>query len=240
MTYSLGEVEAAARKAARGRGFDWGTAAEAGRAARWLEARGMDGCAALARYLDRDSLGAAPDWEDGPDGIRPRLEARGMDGRAAPARHLDRDSLGAAPDWEDGPDGIRPLCPLLAGLAVADAARTLTLPTRAAPMLSPLLFVPFGAMVAEVRNRTTRIEVSRASVVTDGRSAAFRGRDWPDGDGVLLRDAEGEDVEGVERLRAEPPEEAWRILERLGQRTHAPATDASRKLGAGADLSDND
>jgi hypothetical protein len=61
---SLGEAEALARKAARGAGFDWGMAEEAGRALRWLCARGLPGGAALAALLsarDGDVLsGACP------------------------------------------------------------------------------------------------------------------------------------------------------------------------------------
>ena len=52
MTWSMNEVEALARKAARGAGFGWGHAEDAGRATRWLCQHGLDGSAALARYLD--------------------------------------------------------------------------------------------------------------------------------------------------------------------------------------------
>lgn len=52
MNLSLNEVEATARKAARGAGYSWGMANEAGRAVRWLCARGLDGCGALADMLD--------------------------------------------------------------------------------------------------------------------------------------------------------------------------------------------
>lgn len=49
---SLNEVEALCMKAARGAGFDWGIAEEAGAAAAWLCARGIDGAAALLSHLD--------------------------------------------------------------------------------------------------------------------------------------------------------------------------------------------
>ena len=51
MNLSLGEVEAMARKAARGAGYSWGLADEAGFATRWLEARGQGGITALALWL---------------------------------------------------------------------------------------------------------------------------------------------------------------------------------------------
>ena len=54
---SLGEAEALARKAARGAGFSWGMAEEAGRALRWLCARGLPGGAALAGLLASPAAG---------------------------------------------------------------------------------------------------------------------------------------------------------------------------------------
>ena len=51
MSYSLAEIDAQCRKAARGAGYPWGLAEEAGRAVRWLEARGMPGAEALAGLL---------------------------------------------------------------------------------------------------------------------------------------------------------------------------------------------
>lgn len=67
MTRSLGEVEATARKAARGAGYAWGLAEDAGLAVRWLEARGIDGCAALVATLQAvdagiDAYAPKADW----------------------------------------------------------------------------------------------------------------------------------------------------------------------------------
>lgn len=53
------EVEALCTKAARGAGMAWGLAEEAGFAAGWLQAHGIDGAGALAAYLD-GGLGVAP------------------------------------------------------------------------------------------------------------------------------------------------------------------------------------
>lgn len=53
MNVSLGEVEAMARKAARGAGYGWGMADEAGFATRWLEARGQGGVTTLADWLTK-------------------------------------------------------------------------------------------------------------------------------------------------------------------------------------------
>lgn len=52
MSYALNEVEATAKRAARGAGYDWGLAEEAAKATRWLCAQGLDGAAVLARLLE--------------------------------------------------------------------------------------------------------------------------------------------------------------------------------------------
>jgi len=70
MSRSLNEVGALAKRAARGAGYSWGLAEEAGEATRWLCAQGLDGCGALARLLrevDGDLSRRAPriegrDW----------------------------------------------------------------------------------------------------------------------------------------------------------------------------------
>ena len=51
MSFSLNEVDATAKKAARGVGYSWGMAEEAGKAVRWLCSQGVDGCAVLAELL---------------------------------------------------------------------------------------------------------------------------------------------------------------------------------------------
>lgn len=51
MSFALNEVEAIAKKAARGAGYSWGLAEEAAKATRWLCAQGIDGSAVLARLL---------------------------------------------------------------------------------------------------------------------------------------------------------------------------------------------
>ena len=50
-SWSLNEIEALAKKAARGSGCSWGVAEDAGRAVRWLEARGLPGAEALGTLL---------------------------------------------------------------------------------------------------------------------------------------------------------------------------------------------
>jgi len=51
--WSLNEVEANCRNAARGLGLSWGIAEEAGRAARWLSEQGLPGARCVATVLSR-------------------------------------------------------------------------------------------------------------------------------------------------------------------------------------------
>ncbi|WP_170336200.1 DUF3726 domain-containing protein [Ruegeria arenilitoris] len=76
MSFSLNEVEATAKRAARGAGYDWGVAEEAGKATRWLCAQGLDGATELARVLECGFASnlvehvpkhMEPDWAGGKD-----------------------------------------------------------------------------------------------------------------------------------------------------------------------------
>ncbi|WP_422041476.1 DUF3726 domain-containing protein [Roseibium sp.] len=58
MKRSLNEIEATAKRAARGAGYSWGLAEEASKATRWLCQNGHDGVAALAVLLDKDLAGS--------------------------------------------------------------------------------------------------------------------------------------------------------------------------------------
>ena len=51
MIYSLSEIDANCKKAARGAGLNWGYAEESGKTARWLAAHQLPGAALLAHYL---------------------------------------------------------------------------------------------------------------------------------------------------------------------------------------------
>lgn len=64
MNWSLNEMETLARKAARGAGMSWGMAEEAGKATRWLCARGLPGGAILLALLEQNDQ--CPPDEIGP------------------------------------------------------------------------------------------------------------------------------------------------------------------------------
>lgn len=57
MILAMGEIEALARKAAKGAGFGWGEAEEAAQAARIVAASGLPACGSLAAFLSARERG---------------------------------------------------------------------------------------------------------------------------------------------------------------------------------------
>jgi len=208
--YSLSEVEATARKAARGAGYHWGLADAAGQAVRMLCAAGLDGCAAAARLLESAAMPGPPEQ---------------VNGVWEPAAHR--------------------ICPITAGASLVDLARTL--PETGTSLLAvaePLLILPACADIARLRSEPVTLS-------------------WQDG--IICIGPEGlPDLASIEKLeqthvahltlhpggndqppaarvtRAAPKPEVWDTLLRFAARTYAPATEASRRTGAGAGQSDND
>jgi len=60
MSWSLGEIQALTTKAARGAGFPWGVADEAGWAVRWLASCGLPGAKAMAKVLENPDRDTCP------------------------------------------------------------------------------------------------------------------------------------------------------------------------------------
>jgi hypothetical protein len=208
MSLSMGEVEATARKAARGAGYPWGFADEAGRAARWLSVRGVDGCAALAGLLDA---------VDGAD-----LAERSPDVTAG---------VWTAP---------HAACPLATGLALSDRAEEAIRGVRVEEILAPLLLMPFAALLAETARQTVTLSWDGGTAVTDGTGLCLDGKVLARAPWVDLSPGGKMDAPAEACHRAQPDPRAWGRLNAFAQRTYAPATEASRRKGAGADATDND
>ena len=205
---SLAEIDAMGRKAARGAGYSWGMAEEAGRAARWLSAYGLPGPEALLAVLTA------------------------TDG--AVAQHAPR--IGET-SWRCEA-GV--LCPIAAGAALSDRAHGIAAGVDFAlgPVLLPLLVVPFLSRAARDLDCMIMMEGPGLRLVasTEGPAAA----DWDAlnvaRSGALLVARTAGPVH--EPLRAGPeartlPVALWRAMDGFAQRTYAPATEASRRAGAG-------
>ncbi|MEM6666497.1 MAG: DUF3726 domain-containing protein [Pseudomonadota bacterium] len=217
MDVSLNEVEAMAKKAARGAGYPWGLAEEAARATRWLCAHDLEGCAALADLLDRIDGANLAD-------AAPHLTNTGA--------HLTDTGWIANGDW---------LCPIQTGAAMADRAVDITSqPFRLGPVAAPLLLLPFAGLVVQASDGTVTVSWDGATATTDGADVTFEGSQTPHCNGAVVKRGGTLATPLPRRARAAPSSHIWQRLNNYAHRTYAPATEESRQRGAGSGGSDTD
>ena len=210
MTWSLNEIDATAKKAARGAGYDWGLAEETGKAVRWLCSYGFNGCTALATLL-RATDGAA--YHD----IAPQIGPDNWHAR--------------------GPA----LCPIATGAALSDHAATLiNTNIRIQSVHAPLLILPFVNLAARQTKTPLTATWANCSFSTDGTSVSLQGAPTHDPNDMTMTRGAAPTKQQSTTTRTTPDPTVWSILNTFANRTYAPATEASRLLGAGAGLSDND
>ncbi len=216
MTFSLNEIEAIGKRAARGAGLPWGLAEEAGKAARWLTARGLPGPEELAEILTRND---GKDYDD----LAP-VSAEGV--------------------WQAPSGRLCPLVsgPALCDRAAEIAAG---LEIVFGPTAQPLLLAPYAAGAAKLTGATIELSWAGVAmtftpdaVSIEGDPAALTARS---ADSVHCRKA-GQAMAGSPggAPGRDVDAETWSRLNAFAQRTFAPATEASRLAGAGAGLTDND
>lgn len=215
--YTLAEIEALGRKAARGSGFGWGLAEEAGKATRWLVSHDLPGAEILAKLLTRNDgkafealcpIESARPWQARSGELCPLIAGASLSDRA--------EQLGTA-------DGI-------------------TLGLTAYPML----VLPFVGRAADRTGRCIEITwpgvrvccLPGDGVVIAGESAALSA---PAVNGLTVRAAQpGPGSKRLPRSVSRGVEaDAWATLTRLAERTLVPATESSR-AGAGAGTRDTD
>ena len=220
---SLNEIQLQATKAARGAGLPWGVADEAGRAARWLEARGLAGLSALDGALECLS---GPDWRRCfpiPKGSAWRAESGEIDGLLAGMTLADRAGL--------------PL-PFAAGRAlVLEAVRW---PLLMAPFLAGIVQAKGARLAVSAGPQTPRIGVGPHAVTASCRALegmalaeAVRIEAW--GKGGMPPD--------LPRLDGSIPidKEVYARLDRRAARTYVPESAESQARGAGgSDLIETD
>ncbi len=211
MTYSLNEIEAHSKKAARGAGYHWGIAEEVGKAVRWLSSHGLPGATSLAAHLDQYAHDGRPQTLDG--------------------------------DWSSATGA---LCPLAAGATLNDCADLLTT-ARGQTMTNvtqPLLIVPFAAWAALHTKAPLTVVWDSVRLTTNGYDLHIEssGNDLStqQTDALECFVAKGCHTLAAPALRGNMSPDVWAKLNTFAQRTYAPATEASRLLGAGTGLSDND
>lgn len=215
MSWSMNEIEALARKAARGAGMCWGLAEETGKATRALLELGIDAAAPLADLL------AAHDGAD-----YAQIAPRNTDGV-----------------WLAGGDALCPIAAgaCLSDMASGLASTPFTL----ARTRFPLFLIPFAQAAARRLACTVRLEwagvqidATATAVHLTGGRAALLAAVTPVVTCTKIASPAGHLFAHAERAEVSP--ETIARLTAFAHRTYAPATDASRQAGAGAGLSDND
>ncbi len=215
---SRNETESLCLKAARGAGMSWGLAEEAGFAAGWLSARGIDGASAILAQLDRvDGLDRSA--------MRPVL----VDGA-----------------WRA--NGVAPICPIWLGAALSDFTQIAESGQgdpgiSCAPVSRPLLILPFLSGIAKAARRSVRAEWQGGAVVlsADGDVGGDVVKLASVAEAELTISC-AEDATAVPFDKGPAPVIAKATISALSayaMRTTVPASDASR-ADAGAAESDND
>ncbi|SEK51182.1 Protein of unknown function [Roseovarius nanhaiticus] len=213
MSWSLSEIEGLARKAARGSGFSWGMAEEAGKAVRWLAGIGLPGPEVLANYLEAYDR-------------TPHAQMRPTD--------TSQDTWRAS-------GGV--ICPISAGAALCDLAQNdaPSRDIDIIACAYPLLLLPFVRAAAEDGEQAERLiwQGGEFAFAADVRGAAHT----PELALSDARVEHGENAALPLpdcQLRYDLAEGPAERLAAFAARTYAPDTEQSRTSGAGAGLSDND
>ena len=193
----------------------------------------------------RATRGAGFDWglaEDAGKAAR-WLCGSGIDGVAAMAAFLSAGRLGP-PVYADPSEpwtASSGLCALCAGSHVSDCAGMLAkAPTEMIRVGTPILLLPFAANIARRLGVCITLTCDEITAVTDGTLLDLH-QPLPQIATKVVLKSGGVLNRPLPRVsRADPSAQDWDILNAFANRTYAPSTEASRRLGAGSDLSDND
>lgn len=211
MTYALNEIEALAKKAARGAGYAWGLAEEAGKAVRWLESHGLPGAAALVGHFNIGHIDGPPktlqgDWTSSTGVLCPLTSGAALNDCA------DRLARGCIQRMENVDHPLL-ILPFAAWASIHIKAQ---------------VNVTWQGMRATTDGHRLRFDVETAhehpaiaETLTCQKAQAI---------GQLKAPA----------LRGEISDDTWQDLGAFAHRTYAPASEESRLRGAGAGVTDND
>ncbi|MFK7939948.1 MAG: DUF3726 domain-containing protein [Roseovarius sp.] len=216
MSWSLSEIEGLARKAAKGAGYAWGMAEEAGKSVRFLCAAGLPGAEALAGLLQlndtRDYAAYCPDCT--------------QDIWSARTGPLCPVVTGAA------------LCDRATELG---KGTTITLKSTS----FPLLLLPAIASASDLADAPLSLQwnglrMTRADRETWIETTAQAQNPAEKSDITITRSTSNSGTRVRRGYRGEIAPDVTEILNVFAHRTYAPDTPESRLSGAGAGLTDND
>ncbi len=212
---SLSEIDGMGLKAARGCGYSWGLAEEAGRATRWLAAYGLAGPESLSATLTAVQMGVG--------GHAPKL----VEGCwQATAGTLCPIALGAC------------LSDRAQDIAAGQSF-------RAAAVLHPLLLLPFLARAARDLGCRFALEIEGITLYAVAEGPACADWDRLSASPLSNVLVAGTETQPKQPLSYDchaytVASEVWRALNGWAQRTYVPESEASRQSGAGSGGSDND
>jgi hypothetical protein len=216
MTYSLNEIEALCKRAARGVGLSWGMAEEAAKAVRWLASYDLPSVAPFAQVLAlHDNM---RDADFAPMSLTGPWSASA--GKLCPL--LSGTALSDCAQLREGE----------AALALSHVAY-------------PVVLLPFAAQVATRLQQVVILAWDDLTVMTDGQQIWLTDPKGECGaemaETVTFSPAERPASIGRKpHVRGSASAAVWAQLNDFAHRTYAPATEQSRLLGAGAGNSDND
>lgn len=174
------------------------------------------------------------------------LCAQGLDGSAYLVRVLDSGLAKNPPlhrpkTVEGVWQGENNLCPLAVGSLLSDCAKHLQhTPIEMHNIAVPSMLLPFVAQAARALGSTICVTCDGLLAETNG-TALHQNQAFADtATSVIVARSTTVLKPTVHVTRAFPTKESWNSLNQFAHRTYAPATEESRKLGAGAGLSDND
>lgn len=216
MTFSLNEIEAMSKRAARGSGLSWGLSEEAGKASRWLASHDLAGPAALADVLTQNDQQPCKD-----------LTPKSLDGV-----------------WQARSGTLCPLVSG-AALNDCAGRLTANQAIEMENVTHPLLVVPFAAWAAIHIGVPVAVTWLDVRLVTDGFGLWVDGpkEQLETTQPVSLTCMRAVDCEvtiAAPGHRGDVSTTSWACLSDLAHRTYASATEESRTLGAGAGTTDND
>ncbi|MEM7188895.1 MAG: DUF3726 domain-containing protein [Pseudomonadota bacterium] len=180
----------------------------------------------LASLVKQASMGAGQPWgvaEEAGYAVK-WLAARGQPGAAAIASVLESDSGGN---------------PLTVGAMLSDDPDAVAAGFNETVAM-PLLLAPFCAGIAGDLETAISIAWADGRLVTDGPDLWLEGTPPDVADIAVSATSVPEEPALMCTSRADVPADVFARLTRLAERMLAPATEESRRLGAGSSESDND
>ncbi len=212
MSYSLNEVEAIVKRATFASGYSWGMAEESAKAIRWLCMFGFDGCEIVGSTLKLQFAKAL-------DRHSPRFDGH---------------------EWS----GEGKLCPLITGVSLSDfSSQLLKNPIVVRKIAIPKMILPFVCLAATALDKVLTLQLANKpelKCLVSEEDLELTG-EFPTNETDLKISIGGKIKQPICKVfRVHPGIDSWTLLNNLANLTYAPATEESRKLGAGSELEDND